>query len=708
MDEAVAGSPAPLRAVRSFDVWDTLLARRVPQPDSVFEIVERRTGWTDFRATRMKCYAPTLRAVYETFQMITRCSDAERAALVAAELLAEADAVYLIRANAALVRPGDLLVSDMYLSPEDILTLLRRAGFDTPVELVVTYDGKAGGWVWPQLRARFSIEWHLGDNPHSDVRAPAAHGVEGRLTTLHAPTIMEQCFAAQGSPWAAQALREFRLTAAPVAAEDAELFALQTEQHVPLLLHMCAAIAELCAAEGRDTVLLCTRDGCLLERVLPALYPHLTAVRFHTSRVALRSGDAVYARYVRALFAAHGGADKCLVFDVVGGTMTTLRFLRQLLCDADRGVQPRMLVYAGGQDTGTWPPGLSCTHSRDLMRLEFFNADVVGMLLRMEERADGSFVDVRVPAPIASRVLAPHWRAAAHALAAFAARPAPSWWTGCASMRDALRPPHLPPVRHALWEAAAAHVAGGAIANARFANAFSVDDFTAASLTALANECASDRGTLHGCAHGYARAYEDVLPRGAPPHHGVALLELGAAPPSLRVWARYYGGALRLVVGAGSAPDLASFHYPAKGAHVVACDLAADTAAACARAAAVAGPLGYDMIVDDGVHDSHNQHAALRCLWPALAPGGVYAIETAPHSPSVGEPSSSAGPSTKALLRAWARGELAASPHLPLVDAAAIMDEVAEIRFFDSQSPAWTHDDRTDALIVLRKRMLPR
>jgi len=79
-------------------------------------------------------------------------------------------------------------------------------------------------------------------------------------------------------------------------------------------------------------------------------------------------------------------------------------------------------------------------------------------------------------------------------------------------------------------------------------------------------------------------------------------------------------------------------------------------------------------------------------------------IEDLHYQPPTGAPPSRV-PTTKELLRAWARGELAESPHIPLADAASIMLDVEAITFFSSQSKAaWPAEALRDAMVVIRKR----
>ena len=49
----------------------------------------------------------------------------------------------------------------------------------------------------------------------------------------------------------------------------------------------------------------------------------------------------------------------------------------------------------------------------------------------------------------------------------------------------------------------------------------------------------------------------------------------------------------------------------------------------------IVGAGGYDMIVDDGSHNTQHQMVSIDYLWPAIKPGGAYVIEVGPYRPAI-------------------------------------------------------------------------
>lgn len=184
-------------SIRSFDVFDTLIARRCIDPRVVFSTVAARASLPTFHDHRVAAELEvggseyTIDTIYQQLGRRLGLGRTTLDALKQMELQVERDEVIPIAENMALVRDGDVLVSDMYLPVDFIRELLDIAGLKRNVEIVVSSYGKGHGTVWPRLLAKADIECHLGDNAWSDIRSPRRHGISARLTTLHRPTRME-------------------------------------------------------------------------------------------------------------------------------------------------------------------------------------------------------------------------------------------------------------------------------------------------------------------------------------------------------------------------------------------------------------------------------------------------------------------------------------------------------------------------------------
>src|SRR5579859_6185180 len=146
--------------VNSFDVFNTLIARRCIEPRAIRFGIAATLDYPDFPAHRHAAEVAvehrdyTIDDIYAELAR-THSLSAERAEeLKQAEIEAELANVIPIAENLGQVRAGDLLVSDMYLGADNVRRLLDRAGLTAEAPLVVTSSGKARGTVWPPLLQR--------------------------------------------------------------------------------------------------------------------------------------------------------------------------------------------------------------------------------------------------------------------------------------------------------------------------------------------------------------------------------------------------------------------------------------------------------------------------------------------------------------------------------------------------------------------------
>lgn len=304
---------APRRRVRSFDLFDTLVARRCIQPHRIFEIAEQRLAAPGFAAQRIAAEAELaqgeygLRQIYDTLgarwpAFAPRIEDAMRL-----ELAIERENLFPIAEHVAEVEAGDLVVSDMYLPRPFVASLLRDTAGLRHATLVLTARGKRSGRVWPALRRHHEIREHLGDNPTTDQRSPQAAGIPARLTSVAAPTPDETAVAAQGLPRLAEAMREARLRSWHEDAEMRALQGLQAGANAPMLLLAAAWALRRAREDGIARLLPSSRDCHLWTGLLAALAPRMapgcTVSYFYTGRLPRAFPSADYADYARRMTA---------------------------------------------------------------------------------------------------------------------------------------------------------------------------------------------------------------------------------------------------------------------------------------------------------------------------------------------------------------------------------------------------------------------
>jgi hypothetical protein len=377
--------PSWLRRVRSFDIFDTIMARDVATPTDIFSLVERDYPFPHFRESRIHAEAQsdgTFDGIYRQLQLLRNLTDRETHRLQAYELACEMNHTYLIQETYGRVQDGDILVSDMYLPHVHVLRLLEHAGFRRDVNLYVTSGGKHFGWMWQRLNVLYDIEQHVGDNYWSDVAQAYEHGIPAEWATVHAFTPLESTVWGAGYPSLALCLRRFRHSNPhPPRTVPYHVFADQARYNVPVLLLLVAHIKDIMVREGLTRLLLTTRDGCNLEKLFHRLGPdvfgprgaNVTVLRFHSSRVANHRRQVEYATYVREMYEP----GRTLIFDMHGCFISARALFLDLF-----GVLPRVHLFSG--DMKYYPthgyPGISYSVV-DRYELELLNLDVVGQLV---------------------------------------------------------------------------------------------------------------------------------------------------------------------------------------------------------------------------------------------------------------------------------------------------------------------------------------
>jgi hypothetical protein len=112
--------------VNSFDIFDTLLARNVKDPTDIFLIVELTYPYPNFKNLRLTAQNNSnhlMDDIYNQFQTITGETNEVIQSLREFELKTEMENTIPIMTNISKIKDGDIFVSDMYLSHNEIIRL---------------------------------------------------------------------------------------------------------------------------------------------------------------------------------------------------------------------------------------------------------------------------------------------------------------------------------------------------------------------------------------------------------------------------------------------------------------------------------------------------------------------------------------------------------------------------------------------------------
>ena len=208
-----------------------------------------------------------------------------------------------------------LIVSDIYLPASHLERLVSHAGLLACVDGVVssadTFLAKASGKGYTLLRERYGLNYdrwlHVGDNPHSDGLRPAELGIKALVLRdsdeKHRKAIVKRYHSySQGQGfWKGRVLQQLML---PLEAENIPRSPLYTYGYTvmaPLLAAFLQGVAESCLQAGIRRLFFFSREGWMFDRIwqtmMPVLYPEAGLPEtsyLYVSRMALAGASCAH------------------------------------------------------------------------------------------------------------------------------------------------------------------------------------------------------------------------------------------------------------------------------------------------------------------------------------------------------------------------------------------------------------------------------
>jgi hypothetical protein len=330
--------------VFSFDLFDTLVARRCYDPIAIFDSLEKSTGVVGFAHLRKdeehKLWQAgdyTFTDIYEALATATHWPAATLERLRILELEEEWTNLFPIAEMVCCVRPGDLIVSDMYLPLSFVRRIVENKCGLTGCGIHLTSHGKSRGDIWPVIRTTHHIMRHYGDNAHSDIDGARRANVSAEHVTVSRWTHGERILVDVGLGEFAKILREARLQSfdTDYVLRSAQLA--QYDVNLPLLIVAGLHVLQIARERQMDTLLMCSRDCNLwfpLLQWMAARSSGKPTVRYIiSSRVLLLSDSREYAAYYAQL-----RGERTLLIDVSGTGRSPSYFLSQRGDQANSGV----------------------------------------------------------------------------------------------------------------------------------------------------------------------------------------------------------------------------------------------------------------------------------------------------------------------------------------------------------------------------------
>lgn len=315
-------------AVISFDVFDTLICRKISRADDLFSVVESRAkgifppGENFIRARKeAEEYCRNhgdphcdIHRIYRTMGKLFRLSEKNVNRLKEMEIEAEmefsaprTDMIELFR-YAVDGKRRVYLVSDFHLPAVLLRRILEKWGIWDYTGILVSCDqgkSKEAGELWRQFRSLTNNDaaFHIGDNDLADIANPAALGINtAKVMGCH-----EMLFSSSISDLAVQAkniqdskilgLLQHHLFNSPFALNGTkgtpEIRELSSFGYVflgPLIYNYLAWLFSELRNNGYERILFLAREGYLLERLYTEIRTRLSltgtplAIYFKTSR----------------------------------------------------------------------------------------------------------------------------------------------------------------------------------------------------------------------------------------------------------------------------------------------------------------------------------------------------------------------------------------------------------------------------------------
>jgi hypothetical protein len=290
--------------MKSWDCFDTLVARRFIHPQSIFEEVGIRLGIPNFAKLRINAEKNSDGSYLGIYKNLSGVDPN-------VEFQIELEHIYAIRENIDRVQDGDIIVSDMYFSEKQITQILISCGLKKDVKIYVTPDGKRKGYIWSKLP---NIDLHIGDNYKSDIKSPNKFGIRAEHYTNHKLTDTEEFVFLKNKELACW-MRYIRLQCPYNNHHERNLWYDQSNFNLPVL-----ALASL--ELPKKTITFTFRDSIYWQQVYESI-TNRPSKQLHVSRACYLNPSKKFTNYVLS------ETKDCVIVDLQGTGKSVKSFFKQ-------------------------------------------------------------------------------------------------------------------------------------------------------------------------------------------------------------------------------------------------------------------------------------------------------------------------------------------------------------------------------------------
>jgi len=653
------------KKVNSFDVFDTLIARNIKHPTNIFDIIEEKYPFKNFKNIRIDAEIQTNKTfddIYVKFKNITKLKDDEIDNIKKYELDIEYQYSIPIMTNINKIKEGDIYISDMYLSEEHIKKLLSKHNINTNNKLYVSSGGKHSGYKYEKLSKDYDIVLHTGDNVHSDINMSKKYGINSYLSKYHIYNDFELALN-NHNIMMANIYREMRLM--NPYNDDSIEYKLYNEQviyNIPTLFYICNILKKIMDSEKRSTLLFLTRDSCLLIKLFKYLFPDINCIYFSSSRIINNNYNEYYINYVKKTY----NHDTCLLFDMCGSFNSGRKLYINIF-----GYLPRVhiLIYMNKA-----PIYNGLTYSYQILsdRTETSNNDYIGTLLSYDEEGE-----IRAPVEINKRYIDIQHNVLNYLLTKYDDSQIKLLYDSVDKYSEIYKKQFL-----------------------KFIDSTKtiISNNSSIRLCELANKYKSDKGNTYKCAHNYVIHYEKLIDYYANKlNKHIHFLEIGLnrdgtdSIPSISMWNEYFHYNNINLYEFDIKPQYKKFTKNNIKIYIGDQSNTGDLQQLKENI--------YTIIVDDGYHASQHQQITFRELWDTVEKGGCYVIEDLHWQPYKEDCIL-----TKDLLLEWQKGNYISSKYINDDFINIFKNTFDKICFYDSDSKIHDKNLVKNALVFIYKK----
>jgi len=318
------------KKIISFDIYDTLIKRNVPNPTDVFELVEheyKKIHSVDLRFKELRIeaekkvrkenigYEVTLDSIYEHIDLPNK-NDLKTIEIKMEESICEPNYPVIKFFNQCISNGKQvILITDMYLPELAIRNILKKCNISKYKKLYISSEvgvekktGKLFEYVLKDLGIKANQMIHFGDRKKTDNIIPRLKGISSFYVS---PNIQSTKQIICNHDLSSSIVHRFVSNNIYKYNNNSELFKWGYEAFGPLLLGFCMWVHKKTVENDIQRVFFLARDMNLVEQIYKELYSEDDIYYLEVSRRSLRG----------AYIVASGS------FDSVFDTMTRKKYL---------------------------------------------------------------------------------------------------------------------------------------------------------------------------------------------------------------------------------------------------------------------------------------------------------------------------------------------------------------------------------------------